>query len=79
MNAAALLQEAAEADGSRRFAIDLQEKTIRSGNLVVSVELPDGAREQFLGGTWDGTAVLLDAGAAIERTAARLPYLNGWP
>ena len=75
---AARLQEAAEADSDRSFAIDLEEKTIRSGNLVVNVELPEGARVQFLGGTWDATSTLLEAGDGIERTAARLPYLNGW-
>jgi hypothetical protein len=29
-------------------------------------------------GTWDSTAVLLDAGAAIEATAAKLPYVKGF-
>jgi 3-isopropylmalate/(R)-2-methylmalate dehydratase small subunit len=75
---AARLQEAAEADGARLFAIDLEEKTIGSGNLVVNIELPEGARVQFLGGTWDATSTLLEAGHGIERVAARLPYLNGW-
>lgn len=75
---AALLQEAVEADGARTFAVDLEEKTIRSGNLVVPVDLSDGARAQLLDGTWDATAVLLAAGPQIEKTAARLPYLNGW-
>jgi 3-isopropylmalate/(R)-2-methylmalate dehydratase small subunit len=74
----ARLQDAAEGDSSRLFAIDLDEKTIRSGNLVVPVELPEAARMQFLGGTWDATAALLEAGPAIERTASHLPYLNGW-
>ncbi len=75
---AALLQEAAEGDGARVFTVDLEEKTIRSGNLVVPVDLPDGARAQLLDGTWDATSALLAAGADIERTATRLPYLNGW-
>ena len=74
----ARLQDAAEANGARLFAIDLGEKTIRSGNLVAAVELPETARLQFLDGTWDATAVLLEAGKAIEATASRLPYLNGW-
>jgi 3-isopropylmalate/(R)-2-methylmalate dehydratase small subunit len=74
----ARLQDAAEGDGARLFAIDLWEKTIRSGNLFAGVELPEAARLQFLEGTWDATAVLLEAGEAIERTAAHLPYLNNW-
>ena len=72
------LREAAAADPARVFALDLEEKTIRSGNLVVAVAIADGARTQLLGGSWDATALLLDAGAAIERTAARLPYFSGW-
>jgi hypothetical protein len=32
----------------------------------------------FLHGTWDSTAVLLDAGDAIDATARRLPYLHGY-
>jgi hypothetical protein len=35
-------------------------------------------RQQLLGGTWDATAVLLEAGDAIEATAARLPYVQGF-
>jgi 3-isopropylmalate/(R)-2-methylmalate dehydratase small subunit len=74
----ARLQEAAEGDSCRLFAVDLDDKTIGSGNLVVTVELPEAARMQFLDGTWDATAALLEAGEAIERTASQLPYLNGW-
>jgi 3-isopropylmalate/(R)-2-methylmalate dehydratase small subunit len=77
-DAAARLQDAAEADGARLFTVDLDEKTIRSGNLVAPVDLPEAARVQFLGGTWDATAMLLEARAQIERTASRVPYLNGW-
>ena len=74
---AACLRDAGESDAARRFAIDLEEKTIRSGNLVVAVELPEGARAQLLDGSWDATSTLLAAGGAIERVASLLPYLNG--
>jgi hypothetical protein len=37
--------------------------------------MPDGVRQQFLEGSWDATRVLLDAGDAIEKTAASLPYM----
>jgi hypothetical protein len=33
---------------------------------------------QLLEGTWDATGLLLDAGDAIEQTAARLPYVGGF-
>jgi 3-isopropylmalate/(R)-2-methylmalate dehydratase small subunit len=74
----AALQDAADTLGSRPLVADLKEKTVKCGNLVVTMEIPDGDRERFLDGTWDGMSVLLGAGATIEQTAARLPYLNCW-
>ena len=76
--ALARLREVVEDDGTRILTVDLAEKTVRSGNLVVTVDLPEGARVQLLEGKWDATAVLLEAGQAIENTALSLPYLNGW-
>ena len=72
------LQQAADDNFSREFAIDLQEKTIRSGNLVIPFDVPESARIQFIDGTWDATAVLLEADQGIKETASRLPYLNDW-
>jgi 3-isopropylmalate/(R)-2-methylmalate dehydratase small subunit len=77
-DAIADLQDLAEADSSRSFVIDLEESMIRTGNLAVVVEQPEGARLRLLDGSWDATAFLLNAGDAIERAASRLPYLNGW-
>ena len=68
----AALQDAADTVGSRELVADLEEKTVKCGNLVVTMEIPDGDRERFLDGTWDGMSVLLGAGATIEQTAARL-------
>src|SRR5213082_3474322 len=48
------------------------------GNRVIKAAVPEGARKQLVGGTWDSTAVLLDAGAAIEATAKKLPYVTGF-
>jgi hypothetical protein len=40
--------------------------------------MPDGPRNQLVNGTWDSTAVLLEAGATIEATAGKLPYVKGF-
>ena len=40
--------------------------------------MPEGARSQLTEGTWNATAVLLEAGDAIERTADALPYVAGF-
>ena len=45
---------------------------------VIKATVPDGPRNQLVNGTWDSTAVLLEAGAAIEATAGKLPYVKGW-
>jgi hypothetical protein len=44
------------------------------GGRVIRATLPDGPRHQLVDGTWDSTAMLLAAGAAIEATARKLPY-----
>jgi hypothetical protein len=49
-----------------------------AGDRQVAIALPPAARESFLTGTWDATALLLDDVAAVQRVAARLPYLSGW-
>ena len=38
----------------------------------------DGPQDQLVRGTWDSTAVLLEAGAAIESMAKKLPYVAGF-
>ena len=48
------------------------------GDRVIKATVPDGPRNQLVGGTWDSTAVLLEAGPAIETTAGKLPYVKGY-
>ncbi len=55
------LQDAARAVPRRSFVIDLENKTIIGDDLTVPVELTEGARIQFIEGTWDVTTVLLEA------------------
>jgi 3-isopropylmalate/(R)-2-methylmalate dehydratase small subunit len=58
--------------------VDLEAREVRHRGRVFSAKIPDGSRKQLLEGTWNATAVLLDAGDAIEATAARLPYTSGF-
>ena len=74
----ALLQDAAEADPSANFTVDLETMEITVGDTTVKGFLPEGARQQFIGGTWDVTAELLSNSDAITETAANLPYFNHW-
>jgi 3-isopropylmalate/(R)-2-methylmalate dehydratase small subunit len=59
-------------------AVDVEKQEVRFGDRMIKATMPDGPRHQLVGGTWDSTAVLLEAGAAIEATAARLPYVKGY-
>jgi 3-isopropylmalate/(R)-2-methylmalate dehydratase small subunit len=60
------------------MTVDLEKQEVRFGERVIKASIPDGARNQLVNGTWDSTAVLLEAGAAIEATAGRLPYVTGF-
>jgi hypothetical protein len=51
---------------------------VAAGPATYPIELPPGARESFLEGTWDATALLLDRFEQIEDVASRLPYISGW-
>jgi 3-isopropylmalate/(R)-2-methylmalate dehydratase small subunit len=58
--------------------VDVEKQEVSFGDRVIKATVPEGARNQLVGGTWDSTAVLLEAGAAIEATAGKLPYVKGY-
>jgi len=57
---------------------DVEKQEVRFDSRVIRATMPDGPRNQLVSGTWDSTAVLLEAGAAIEATAKKLPYVAGF-
>jgi 3-isopropylmalate/(R)-2-methylmalate dehydratase small subunit len=69
----AALQGINETAPQTEFLLDLTRQTITAGERVFAITLAEGRRQQFLGGTWDSTAVLLAAGPLIEQTLAELP------
>jgi 3-isopropylmalate/(R)-2-methylmalate dehydratase small subunit len=72
------LREAVVAHPEMELRLDLETMTVHAGDRVLAAQMPEGARRQFLEGTWNSTFILLEAGEAIERTAARLPYVAGF-
>jgi 3-isopropylmalate/(R)-2-methylmalate dehydratase small subunit len=72
------LQTAIERDPGIEFDVDLREMVVRFGGKTRTIALPAAARESFLVGTWDATALLLDRFEEIERTARQLPYVAGF-
>jgi 3-isopropylmalate/(R)-2-methylmalate dehydratase small subunit len=72
------LQKAIGREPQASVAVDVEKQEVRFGDRVIKATVPDGPRNQLVGGTWDSTAVLLEAGAAIEATATKLPYVAGF-
>jgi 3-isopropylmalate/(R)-2-methylmalate dehydratase small subunit len=72
------LQKAIGRDPQASVAVDVEKQEVRCGDRVIKATVPDGPRNQLVAGTWDSTAVLLEAGAAIETTAGKLPYVKGF-
>jgi len=74
----AALMDAVELDPEQALAIDVATGKVTYAQGELQGSIPNGPRTQLLEGTWDATSVLLDAGDAIEKTAAALPYVSGY-
>ena len=72
------LMRAVEADPAAELDIDLDGLTAICGSSRHHVTLPAAARDSFLGGTWDATALLLERVEDVDAVARRLPYVSGW-
>ena len=72
------LQKAIGREPQKVLTVDVERQEVRLGDRVIRATMPDGPRNQLVSGTWDSTAVLLEAGAAIEATARKLPYVTGY-
>ena len=72
------LMDSVSLDPSQPLVIDLVARTLSSRAGTVPAGLRDGVRKALLEGSWNATAVLIDAGDAIERAAERLPYASGF-
>ena len=59
-------------------SVDVANQQVKLGDRMIQARVPDGPRNQLVNGTWDSTSVLLEAGAAIEATAKKLPYVSGY-
>jgi len=71
-------QKAVERAPKEPVHVEVEKQEVRFGNRVIEARIPDGPRNRLVQGTWDSTAVLLEAGAAIEATATNLPYVAGF-
>src|SRR4030095_9490631 len=72
------LQKAVERAPQAPVLMGVEKQEVRFGDRLIKPTVPDGPRNQLVNGTWDSTAVLLEAGASIEATAGTLPYIRGF-
>jgi 3-isopropylmalate/(R)-2-methylmalate dehydratase small subunit len=72
----ARVMDSVSADPKQTLVLDLASATLSYRGGRLGVEIPDGARRQLLEGTWNATAVLLEAGDRNEQTAERLPAVG---
>jgi 3-isopropylmalate/(R)-2-methylmalate dehydratase small subunit len=71
------LQKAIGRERQTPVQVDGEKQEVRFGDRVIKATVPGGPRNQLVAGTWDSTAVLLEAGTSIEATAGKLPYVKG--
>ena len=72
------LQDAIERAPDTVVTVDLNRMVFTFGSTERPSKLPAAARESFLAGSWDATALLLDRFEAVQNTANRLPYVVGY-
>jgi 3-isopropylmalate/(R)-2-methylmalate dehydratase small subunit len=72
------LQKAVERDPKASVSVDVEKAEVKLGDRTIKANIPTGPKNQLVNGTWDSTAVLLEAGDAIEATAKKLPYVAGF-
>lgn len=72
------LAKAVDQDPTLRVNLNLETQKITAGDLVISVSMPDSAREALVTGQWDYLGRLLAAADEVRLHAAKVPYLAGW-
>jgi 3-isopropylmalate/(R)-2-methylmalate dehydratase small subunit len=75
----AALMDSITLDPEQPVTLDLVARTVTSRAGTAAAAIPDAVRQQLLEGTWNATAVLLEAGDRIDATARQIPYLNDFP
>ena len=70
------LMDRVEAEPEIEVTVDLEARQVRAGDLTVAAEMPEGARDAFVRGTWDATGLLRDRPEDIQAIADALPYVG---
>ncbi|WP_448561568.1 3-isopropylmalate dehydratase small subunit [Trichothermofontia sp.] len=75
----AQLQAQIAAHPEQLVTVNLETMQATCGDLSVTLNLNEGARQMFLSGTWDACGQLMSHAEQIRMTAATLPYLAWSP
>lgn len=67
-----------DANPELEIEVDLPARLVRAGAETFAFQMPDGPRMAFVEGSWDSTFELLGAKDAIQATARKIPYINGY-
>ncbi|HVW20172.1 MAG TPA: 3-isopropylmalate dehydratase small subunit [Opitutaceae bacterium] len=66
---------AVEANPGLELTLDVAAQELRFGGDQIKVSIRDSARDALVNGRWDPIGELLEGSAAVQATAAKLPYL----
>lgn len=72
------LQSTVEGNPDVAVEMDIASAKVTIGDDTIQANYPDGPKNALLSGTWNATAVLLEAADKIDDTAASLPYINNF-
>lgn len=60
------------------IVVSVQDRSVSFGGKTASLEIKDGARGQFLDGSWNARAQLLANVELVKSKASALAYVNGY-
>jgi 3-isopropylmalate/(R)-2-methylmalate dehydratase small subunit len=72
------LQAAIEKTPEVEIAVDVAAGTVTAGAVTFEATMPAAARDGFVTGQWNPTAMLLERFDEVRAVAGRLPYIRGF-
>lgn len=70
------LQERIAQNPQATVSVDLEAMQVTCDDLMVTINMPTGAHQMMIAGTWDACGQLVAHAAEIRETAAKLPYIQ---
>ena len=74
----AKLQNIIENNPTAELEIDVTKASVSIGEELIQLEIQPGAQGQFLDGSWDARAGLLENLDGVKEVAAKIPYVSNY-